>query len=66
MLRHRRRGSGGALAPPLEINSGKFEIIRVMNVGGDLFLKTTLILREKGKNYYIWKYFGLNIPADSV
>jgi len=33
-------GDGGAFAPlpPLEINSGKFKIIRALNFGEDLFL----------------------------
>jgi len=32
------------LAPLLEINWGKFEIIRTLILGENLFLKTTLIL----------------------
>jgi len=52
-IEHRRRRRGGrrVLVPPLEINSGKFEIIRALNFGEDLFLEITLILRKKKGNF---------------
>jgi len=59
-------GGGGGTCPPLEINSGKFEIIRAEFWWRPFFVKITLILWEKrGKQLYIWKYFGLNIRAGS-
>jgi len=42
----RRRRWEGQVPPssPLEINSGKFEIIRALNFSEDFFLETSLIL----------------------
>jgi len=74
--RRRREGGRDALATPLEINSGKFEIIPALNFGEDLFFEITLNLWEKKRlilvktfflenTPYIWKYFVLYIRAYS-
>jgi len=44
----------GALPPSFEINSGKFEILRALNFGEDLFWEITLMLREKSENFSIF------------
>jgi len=46
-------GDGGRGAPPIQIYSGKYEMIRALKLGEDLFLETL-------------KTIGLNIWADSL